>query len=270
MAATPSATSTHAPTPGLLAEQRQERRLEEQVAELVEQLRREAGLAHGVGDLVRLLDGVRDDRGRRLRAIPRALAAQQRGQLEQRARRGLGGLAREQRPRGQRRGVRWLRASAYAAASGAQAVPAERLEARRRSPSSAAASASGRPCGAALPAARSASSAAAGTSSGSPGPSATIRASTAPLGAVGHCVAAIGGRVARRELDVLAELDLGPGELLRDVLLARLLDELAADLLLERGVERPRALGQDRPLGLDQVPAELGLGRLRDDALGRA
>ena len=65
------------------AEQRQERRLEEQVAELVDQLRRRARLARGLGDLVRLLEGVRHDRLDRLHAVPRALAAQRRGQLEQ-------------------------------------------------------------------------------------------------------------------------------------------------------------------------------------------
>jgi hypothetical protein len=59
----------------LLEQQREEVDLEEQVAELVEQLR-VVGCEGGVGDLVRLFDGVRDDRLRRLLAIPRALAAQ--------------------------------------------------------------------------------------------------------------------------------------------------------------------------------------------------
>jgi hypothetical protein len=59
----------------LLQQQREEVDLEEQVAELVEQLR-VVSRKRSVGDLVRLLDGVRDDRLRRLLAIPRALAAQ--------------------------------------------------------------------------------------------------------------------------------------------------------------------------------------------------
>ena len=66
----------------LLEQQREEVDLEEQVAELVEQLRvvvRE----RRVGDLVGLLDGVRDDRPRGLLAVPRAVAAQALGQLLQ-------------------------------------------------------------------------------------------------------------------------------------------------------------------------------------------
>jgi hypothetical protein len=59
----------------LLEQEREEIDLEEQVAELVEQLR-VVGCERGVGDLVRLLDRVRDDRLCRLLAIPRALAAQ--------------------------------------------------------------------------------------------------------------------------------------------------------------------------------------------------
>jgi len=59
----------------LRQQQREEVDLEEQVSELVEQLR-VVSRERGVGDLVRLLDGVRDDRLRRLLAIPRALAAQ--------------------------------------------------------------------------------------------------------------------------------------------------------------------------------------------------
>ena len=69
----------------LLEQEREEVDLEEQVAELVEQLLVVAG-ERRVGDLVRLLDGVRDDRARGLLAIPRALAAQplrQRLQLEE-------------------------------------------------------------------------------------------------------------------------------------------------------------------------------------------
>ena len=59
----------------LLEQKREEVDLEEQVAELVEQLRVVAR-ERGVGDLVRLLDRVRDDRARGLLAVPRALAAQ--------------------------------------------------------------------------------------------------------------------------------------------------------------------------------------------------
>ena len=66
--------------PFLLEQQREEVDLEEQVAELVEQLRRVAGVG-GVGDLVRLLDRVRDDRARGLLAIPRAVAPQPPRQL---------------------------------------------------------------------------------------------------------------------------------------------------------------------------------------------
>ena len=66
----------------LLEQQREEVRLEEQVAELVEQLGRVAGV-RGVGDLVGLLDRVRDDRARGLLAIPGAVAAQALRQLLQ-------------------------------------------------------------------------------------------------------------------------------------------------------------------------------------------
>ena len=59
----------------LLEQEREEVDLEQQVAELVEQLLVVAG-ERGVGDLVRLFDGVRNDGGRGLLAIPRALAAQ--------------------------------------------------------------------------------------------------------------------------------------------------------------------------------------------------
>ena len=68
--------------PSLLEQQREEVDLEEQVAELVEQLLVVAG-ERGVRDLVRLLDRVRDDRRRGLLPIPRALAAQPLGQLLQ-------------------------------------------------------------------------------------------------------------------------------------------------------------------------------------------
>jgi hypothetical protein len=63
----------------LLKGEREEVDLEEEVAELVEQLLVVAG-ERGVGDLVRLLDRVRDDRALGLFAIPRALAPQALGQ----------------------------------------------------------------------------------------------------------------------------------------------------------------------------------------------
>jgi len=53
--------------------------LEEEVAELVEELLGRAR-DRGVGDLVRLLDGVRDDRPRRLLPVPGAVAAKPLGQ----------------------------------------------------------------------------------------------------------------------------------------------------------------------------------------------
>ena len=59
----------------LLEQERQEVHLEEHVAELVEQLGVVAGVG-GVGQLVGLLDGVRDDRALVLLAVPGALAAQ--------------------------------------------------------------------------------------------------------------------------------------------------------------------------------------------------
>jgi hypothetical protein len=59
----------------LLEQQCEEVDLEEQVAELVEQLLVVAG-ERGVGDLVGLLDRVGDDRLRRLLAVPRAVAPQ--------------------------------------------------------------------------------------------------------------------------------------------------------------------------------------------------
>ena len=68
--------------PLLLEQQGEEIRLEEQVAELVEQLRRIAGV-RGVGDLVRLLDRVRHDRPRRLLPVPGAVAAEPPRQLLQ-------------------------------------------------------------------------------------------------------------------------------------------------------------------------------------------
>ena len=66
----------------LLEQQCQEVLLEQQVADLVEQLGVIARKC-GVGDLVRLLNGVRNDRLGRLLAIPRALAAQPLGQFLQ-------------------------------------------------------------------------------------------------------------------------------------------------------------------------------------------
>ena len=63
----------------LLEQEREEVDLEEQVAELVVELRRVVGEG-GVGDLVRLLDGVGDDRASRLLAVPRAFGAQAPGQ----------------------------------------------------------------------------------------------------------------------------------------------------------------------------------------------
>ena len=61
--------------PSLLEQQREEVDLEEQVAELVEQLLVVAG-ERRVGDLVGLLDRVRDDRARGLLPVPGAVAAQ--------------------------------------------------------------------------------------------------------------------------------------------------------------------------------------------------
>ena len=64
----------------LLEQQRQEVDLEEDVAELVEQLGVVAALG-GVGELVGLLDRVRDDRALVLLAVPRALDPQPARQL---------------------------------------------------------------------------------------------------------------------------------------------------------------------------------------------
>jgi hypothetical protein len=66
--------------PILLEQQREEVRLEEEVAELVFQLGRVTG-ERGIRDLVRLFDRVRNDRARRLLAVPGAVAAQPLGQL---------------------------------------------------------------------------------------------------------------------------------------------------------------------------------------------
>ena len=66
----------------LLEEKRQEVDLEEQVTELVEELLGPVG--HGrVGDLVRLLDRVRDDRPRGLLTVPRTVATEASRQLLQ-------------------------------------------------------------------------------------------------------------------------------------------------------------------------------------------
>src|SRR4051794_33928976 len=75
----------------LLEEQRQEVDLEEHVAELVEQPGVVAALC-GVGQLVRLLDGVRNDRALVLLAIPGAFPPQAAGQ-QVKARDRLGGRA---------------------------------------------------------------------------------------------------------------------------------------------------------------------------------
>ena len=73
--------------PALLEQQRQEVDLEQDVAELVEQLGVVAAL-RGVGQLVGLLDRVRDDRALVLLAVPRALDAQPaRDRVESRERR---------------------------------------------------------------------------------------------------------------------------------------------------------------------------------------
>jgi len=74
--------------PALLEEERQEVDLEEDVAELVEHLLVVARRG-GVGKLVGLLDGVRDDRERVLLAVPGALAAEQPRDLVEPDERGL-------------------------------------------------------------------------------------------------------------------------------------------------------------------------------------
>ena len=63
----------------LLEQQREEVRLEQEIAELVDELRVVARHG-GLRDLVRLLDRVRDDRPRGLLAIPGALAPKRLGQ----------------------------------------------------------------------------------------------------------------------------------------------------------------------------------------------
>ena len=76
--------------PLLLEQEREEVDLEEQVAELVEELLGPVG-ERRVSDLVGLLDRVRHDRPRRLLAVPGAVAPQALGQLleiEERVREG--------------------------------------------------------------------------------------------------------------------------------------------------------------------------------------
>ena len=75
----------------LLQQQRQEVNLEQHVAELVEQLGVVAPL-RGVGQLVGLLERVRDDRALVLLTVPRALLAQPPGdRVQPRERRGISG-----------------------------------------------------------------------------------------------------------------------------------------------------------------------------------
>src|SRR4029079_670313 len=66
----------------LLEEPREEEHLEEEVSQLVAQLRGIVG-ERGLRDLVRLLDGVRDDRARGLLAVPGALHPQDRGDVSE-------------------------------------------------------------------------------------------------------------------------------------------------------------------------------------------
>jgi len=70
----------HRARPPLLEQQREEVDLEEHVAELVAQLGVVAAMG-GVGQLVGLLDGVRDDRPLVLLAVPRAFPPQAARQL---------------------------------------------------------------------------------------------------------------------------------------------------------------------------------------------
>jgi hypothetical protein len=65
-----------------LQQQGEEVDLEQEIPDLVEQLRVVTRLRR-VGDLIRLLNGVWDDRARRLLAVPGALAPQPFGQLLQ-------------------------------------------------------------------------------------------------------------------------------------------------------------------------------------------
>ena len=68
--------------------------LEEEVAQLVAELRRVTG-ERGVGDLVGLLDGVRDDRASRLLAIPRTVRPEAPGQLPELCERSVRAHARD-------------------------------------------------------------------------------------------------------------------------------------------------------------------------------
>jgi hypothetical protein len=68
------------PLPPLLEKQGEEEDLEEDIAELVDH-RRGVVTIRCVGELIRLLDGVRDDRAGVLLAVPRTLAAQSPGDL---------------------------------------------------------------------------------------------------------------------------------------------------------------------------------------------
>ena len=77
---TPRATASRSPSPRSSSRSERKYDLEEQVAELPAQPSASPA-SGGVGDLVRLLDGVRHDRARGLLAIPGALAAKVPGQL---------------------------------------------------------------------------------------------------------------------------------------------------------------------------------------------
>ena len=102
----------------LLEQQRQEVDLEEHVAELVEQLGVVARMRGG-GQLVGLLDRVRDDRALVLLAVPRALHAQAAGERVEALNRGCGVLGVAQLLGvGRGRGLGGLRAPAAAWPSG--------------------------------------------------------------------------------------------------------------------------------------------------------
>jgi hypothetical protein len=85
--------------PALLEQQREEVDLEEDVAELVEQLR-VVTRVRGRRELVGLLDRVRDDRALVLLAVPRALRAQAAGERIEALNRRCGVLRVAQRPSG--------------------------------------------------------------------------------------------------------------------------------------------------------------------------
>ena len=85
--------------PALLEQQRQEVDLEEDVAELVEELGVVARMGGG-GQLVGLLHRVRDDRALVLLAVPRALHAQAAGERVEALNRRCGVLGVAQRPSG--------------------------------------------------------------------------------------------------------------------------------------------------------------------------